>query len=132
MQKLIMGLPTLTEYGEEGDSMSKFTPGPWKVQDRFQYNQDEMHRYTITQHNGTNEIIAKTVKEYDSIDDEANARLIAQAPELFHHLRRMITCLGEHLEEEAEERGVPAGDLCPCLGELKAAQRVIYRVLERE
>jgi len=58
------------------------TPGPWKVLDRLGYDGDHRHRYSIIQLGGTNEVIAKTVKEYDSVNDFANARLIAAAPKL--------------------------------------------------
>jgi hypothetical protein len=62
------------------------TPGPWKHYKRSSTDPDELHRFFIGQPEGNNHIIANTVKEYASIDDEANARLLAAAPDLLKAL----------------------------------------------
>ena len=72
-------------------STLKHTPGPWEVIDRAQqHNTDALHRYLIMQPEGNNTFIAKTIKEYDSVDDLSNARLIAAAPELLDALRLVL------------------------------------------
>lgn len=68
----------------------KHTPGPWKHYRRSSTDPDELHRFFIGQPEGNNHIIANTVKEYESIDDEANARLIAAAPDLLDALERLF------------------------------------------
>ena len=48
--------------------------------------------------------------------------------ELIHHLNRMISCLGEHLERESERININAMHMCPCLKELKLAQDYLKEV----
>lgn len=68
----------------------KHTPGPWKHYRRSSTDPDELHRFFIAQPEGNNHIIANTIKEYESIDDEANARLISAAPELLTALINLL------------------------------------------
>ena len=57
----------------------------------------------------------------------SNVQLIASAPELLYNLKRMVTCLGEHLEKEAEKNGITVKELCPCLSELNSAKHAIAK-----
>ncbi len=63
----------------EGDSMSKFTPGKWVIKELltgygvFSYTADE--RIGIA----------------DCLDNEANARLIAAAPEMYDAIKKLIS-----------------------------------------
>ena len=57
--------------------MSEHTPGPWKSEDRFIFAGSEFKLYVI-----------------DEAESEANARLIAAAPDLLEALQ----CALDHLE----------------------------------
>ena len=72
--------------------MSKHTPGPWEIQE---------HGYIAgNKGRGNGRIIARTLKnQLDDHDEEANARLIAAAPELLAYCTMLIQVL-ENLEEE--------------------------------
>lgn len=48
---------------------------------------------------------------------------------LLYHLKRMATCLGQHLKEEAEGKGVKDTELCPCKTvELRNALALIKKI----
>lgn len=107
---------------------NKFTPGPWRIE-----ADDTIH----TPISAGAKCIASVLyfdcgpgdpRSISAEEHTANTHLIRYAPDLFYHLQRMITCLGEHLEMETTEKGIPMKELCPCLGELKAAQRVIIKI----
>ncbi len=62
-------------------------------------------------------------------DAEGNALLISKAPDLLYNLKRMTTCLGQHLKDEAKEKGVKDSELCPCkTTELRNALRLIKEI----
>lgn len=65
--------------------MSKHTPGPWKVSRRFDIYQDNRGYcgYYVGSTRGNSDDLPENVKE----QDEANARLIAAAPELLDALQ---------------------------------------------
>jgi hypothetical protein len=87
------------------------TPGPWEVIDRAQqHNTDALHRYLIMQPEGNNTFIAKTIKEYDSVDDLSNARLIAAAPDLLALAARGAS-LADAVAESAYDVGKHTEDI---------------------
>jgi len=97
------------------------TPGPWRLfgssicQIKEIGGREILHGSYIRGRNSDIEI-------------KANSSLIAAAPEMLYNLKRMVTCLGEHLlEKEAEKNGVSVSSLCPCLSELQQAQSVIRK-----
>ena len=61
-------------------SASKYTPGPWKYWNGKIYNTEDMNNGDVVVS------VHKYGKEHD-----ANARLIAAAPELFESLDRLVT-----------------------------------------
>ena len=62
--------------------MSKHTPGPWRYQ-------EDSDRYTHIVRSPTNRIVHQGPQHDDAIC-EANARLIAAAPELYDTLKRIL------------------------------------------
>jgi len=70
--------------------MSKFTPGPWEMRHDGSRKWCE---YIITgKNNGTFTPTTATIPRYTG-QDEANARLIAAAPELYETLKELINRL---------------------------------------
>lgn len=71
--------------------MSKHKPGPWEFTENDCGIGDEFHqRYQI---NGNGYILAVVMTDCESLDNDANARLMASAPELLEALkyaRRMV------------------------------------------
>jgi len=63
--------------------MSKHTRGPWIV-----WNVDEMYKIDKADH-------LRTDRENDSIEIEANARLIAVAPEMLEFIKITADMLGD-------------------------------------
>ncbi len=76
--------------------MSKHTPGPWNyhVDNQSEYT----HTITAVSRPATSPIIADVVKHPSS---EANARLIASAPELLEALENIVDALDMGLHELA-------------------------------
>ena len=74
--------------------MSKHTPGPWEVADHFdnEYGKVDFCEYQIRGPAGTNglELQIATVISDRIPSHEANARLIAAAPELLIELRQAV------------------------------------------
>lgn len=82
---------------------TNWTPGPWKVLDRRQFDgnraQGNLTPWTIYGDGDIAEPIANVVQDFvgerpgatDEMRAEANARLIALAPELVEALRAMLT-----------------------------------------
>lgn len=53
----------------------------------------------------------------------------AERKEVIFMLTRLWTCLGEHLEQQAEYKKVPVKELCPCMThEMKQAKELIARL----
>ena len=93
---------------------TRHTPGPWHVTAIQQHYDSskltgrarldaELYRYQIRQDERNNHVIAKTVKEYDSVNDLANAALIAAAPDLLTFCKRLLVDPESHLFSETRE-----------------------------
>jgi hypothetical protein len=96
--------------------MSKHTPGPWRYSKseqfgdtRFYISQQEGATYTPN-YSDVATLIAETIcGEYGRIQ-EANARLIAAAPELLAALQGLVAVLDRQLNSpHAAERASPLG-----------------------
>lgn len=74
------------------------TPGPWKVRARFDVVQDLgiYGGYFVGSTRGNSSDLPSNVQA----QDEANARLIAAAPDLLAHLRHMIWLVEIELKED--------------------------------
>jgi 2-oxo-4-hydroxy-4-carboxy--5-ureidoimidazoline (OHCU) decarboxylase len=86
--------------------MSKHTPGPWKAQPReFPEGQWFLEgQWEVVSTRKAERLIAEAAPHIDSDSEEANARLIAAAPELLEALISATRCLAWHVEEQG--RGV--------------------------
>ncbi len=62
--------------------MSKHTPGPWRIK-----QSDSGHWFVVS--GGTGNPIAQTLRKVWRTEDEANARLIAAAPDLLAALEKL-------------------------------------------
>ena len=76
------------------------TPGPW---DRGPYVGDNIHVITTTEHPWVGRIVAK-VPALNIVDGEANARLIAAAPDLLAAIKALMA--------EVERRDNPSDEGC--------------------
>ena len=87
--------------------MSKYTPGPWVAEDRGAYGDFDGRSRVIT---GDDRRIAIVQHKGDQ-EDEANAVLIAVAPEMLNALKHARDCLGhpdeliDNVLAKAEEEG---------------------------
>jgi hypothetical protein len=86
-------------------------PGPWHVEQ----NEDGL---VIHSDDGTEicEVTGQTFDEYAEEETEANAKLIAAAPELLDALK-MAECVIENYKDELDE----ADEDVPALAEIRAA-----------
>ena len=82
--------------------MSEYTPGPWTV------NKDGTQVRTVERHDGHWVWVASMVGGATRAEREANARLIAAAPELLEALRQAHNSLSEAQYELGGQRGVEA------------------------
>jgi hypothetical protein len=80
---------------------SKHTPGPWKAQPReFPEGQWFLEgQWEVVSTCEIEWLIAAAAPHIDGDPDEANARLIAAAPELLEALISATRCLAWHVEE---------------------------------
>lgn len=70
---------------------SKHTPGPWQLTPRYQDKVDVIHSTKAKVPGGASLTVARvTVRESWLAEQEANARLIAAAPELLQALRDVL------------------------------------------
>ena len=91
-------------------SETKHTPGPWRVAPRSDYPEHA----DINVDAGTRGYVALCGKAGDE-EAEANARLIAAAPELLDALRETLRALESHLDESCRDHGLGHRDmLCSC------------------
>ena len=91
---------------EEGGAEDRFTPGPWKAEFSNAYCMDTAERGSWTVECLPHDVcdIGRVICEVDPYGDaetEANARLIAAAPDLYAAL---ILCL-ERVEAETQRTG---------------------------
>jgi hypothetical protein len=79
--------------------MSKHTPGPWKAQPReFPEGQWFLEgQWEVVSTCKTERLIAEAAPHIDSDSEEANARLIAAAPELLEALEYLAAIAGTGL-----------------------------------
>lgn len=81
------------------ETVAQHTPGPWKVS-RIDYSKKEDVSFEIIA--GTGDLVAQTImreiatQSEQIATDEANARLMAAAPDLLVCLRRMCGMYGAH------------------------------------
>lgn len=73
-------------------SETKHTPGPWIAVWR-----EDLGKFRIGPDNGDMPV-AGTVNQGDREHEEANARLIASAPELLEALKQMVAAMWQHFE----------------------------------
>lgn len=78
--------------------MSKHTPGPWKACDNNGYS-----IWRITSHQYRAESASRTVAEVvgDSAETEANARLIAAAPEMYELIQQVADLQNPRFDDAA-------------------------------
>lgn len=105
----------------------KHTPGPWRIEDV-----ESMQPYTeYDVYAGDHRVM-----HVHDIDDgaEANARLIASAPELLEALTETLRALEAHLDEACRDHGVSHRDLlCPCnQNEVVRARAAIAKATGKE
>ena len=74
--------------------MSKHTPGPW----RYQEGSDPYTHIVRAGETGLGRFVVQCGQSRDGIE-EANARLIAAAPEMLLALYRILPLIQEHEEE---------------------------------
>jgi hypothetical protein len=81
--------------------MSKHTPGPWKAQLReFPEGQWFLEgQWEVVSMCEPERLIAEAAPHIDSDSEEANARLIAAAPDLLEALISATRCLAWHVDE---------------------------------
>ena len=81
------------------DSEQQFTPGPWEI-DRESFNNpahDDKFCAIRAEFEGETWVVAEVCGDVAQLQPEANARLIATAPELYGALQSLIESLGsEH------------------------------------
>jgi hypothetical protein len=72
--------------------MTSYTPGPWEVAHGGSYNRGEMvsEEWFVRRPDDDVAIAADIIDPYDSKPSEANARLIAHAPELVEALEAAL------------------------------------------
>jgi hypothetical protein len=69
------------------------TPGPWLVE-QWRNNQDDITGWRVTDSKG--ETLPESEYSGDSEEAQANARLIAAAPDLLHDLREAASILRKY------------------------------------
>lgn len=79
--------------------MSKHTKGPWIVDDRDIVDDEG---YTIAVAKRVTDHFSDNLDEVDSIATEANARLIAAAPEMLEQLKYCTEVLKNWMPEKAK------------------------------
>lgn len=75
--------------------MSARTPGPWVTDDVYK---DDIARYVMSEVLPFPRTIARLELGQDRAEQEANARLIAAAPELLEALERYVDHFGDPLK----------------------------------
>jgi len=76
----------------KGMSEPKFTKGPWKVQNNLSYSDRKYHYQILTKDAG---LWVANTEDCDSEEEEANAALIAAAPELYDFAHFFETFAGQ-------------------------------------
>jgi hypothetical protein len=74
----------------------KFTPGPWEVRDETTIYGRGMAKFTIIR-------VATAHRDHSSLTAEANARLIASAPELLEALQGVLWMAEEWFKHGGDE-----------------------------
>jgi len=99
----------------KGQNMSKHTPGPWHVGvvEKMEVLSD--HGRLRLEPGGTTLYPICKVVMFDREEDEANARLIAAAPEMYEALRELLDC-DEDAPKSVCERRRSQGTHCRCEG----------------
>lgn len=103
--------------------MRQHTQGPW-----HQHTTEGKTYASVRGANG--QIVADCGSRSDELA-QANARLIAAAPELLAALRGTLQALEAHLDEETKRHGLKCRDeLCPCNSdEVKKARAAIAKAI---
>lgn len=109
-----------------GVDMSKHTPGPWRLETTTKgvFTSSAVLQRVVTipvigKHVGSGVYLSKHVENKDAPDhDEANARLIAAAPDLLEAAKFTL----ENIDHDAckPDRQPPRKDLCPACDLQKA------------
>lgn len=90
----------------------KFTPGPWYVgamnDALIVIDQPPRPSTDNPNHEAKTQSIAIVTIKRDTYAYEANAHLIAAAPDLYAVVQEMVTCLDEHMVEQHDSGGLAA------------------------
>ena len=89
----------------ENQKQSKHTPGPWEYFEQRHWRGEKMYGCV----RGGGVVIVNGCAPGGTEEDNANARLIAAAPELLEHLERMVNIATHPQATKAQIRQIALG-----------------------
>lgn len=103
--------------------MSKYTPGPWRIVfDEYGGYDSMSSAYEIHDSDDKDLAVLDTHKDGESKQHEANARLIASAPELLEALKTLLAGVVWDSDKD-----VPIIEWCTRSDEIKAARAAVAK-----